>query len=389
MHAKRPRSLAATLVALAARTGLAAWAGLAAWLALASWAAPAAEGAIDVQISNQTGRPAGSIYVMLDGGASSDGQLGNEEPVKLSAIAKRGFTLSSFTGGRIFFSFGSPVNNAEPPQSRIRYDKVELTYPGVANLTAVDFFGIPFKLQALGSGGRTLGQLAYTAPADTIERALLAIPGARRALVTTGGAFARFLSPQLSPTSYPSFEPYIRSLSGQRVIVRGSFFGTPFQTFVYSGRFEPNGSIVLSGTVTPQGGRPAPGQAVSVNGSSLPSAIYTVDGPYSWGGATHMVSDNDVYAAIYRDLISGFAWGYWGGRYGNDSGKWLGKPPFAAARRRRTRYATYNQYAAAIYRYSNAYGFSFSDTGPKKVQLPLEGAATLRITILPDRAKRR
>lgn len=41
-----------------------------------------------------------------------------------------------------------------------------------------------------------------------------------------------------------------------------------------------------------------------------------------------------------------------------------------------------------IYRYSSAYGFSFSDTAPKKVQLPLN-AATLRITILPDVASRR
>lgn len=372
------------------RVKLASSVGLTLAALVAAWVVPVADAAITVQFSNQTGRPASDIYVMLDGGSSSDGQLSNEIPVKLSAIARTGFALSSLAGGRIFFSFGSPVNSAEPPQARIRYDKVELTYPGVANLTAVDFFGIPFKLQALNNDGKTVGQLAYTAPTNTIERTLLAIPGARRALVTTGsGAFARFLSPQLSPSSYPSFVPYVHSLSGQRVIVRGSFFGTPFQTFVYSGKFEPNGSIVLSGTITPKGGQPAQGEPVSVSGSSLPSAIYTVDGPYSWAGATHMVSDNDVYSAIYRDLVAGFAWGYWGGRYGNDSANWLGKPPFAAARKTRTRYATYNEYAAAIYKYSDAYGFSFSDTGPKKVQLPLEGATTLRITILPDATKRR
>jgi hypothetical protein len=73
-----------------------------------------------------------------------------------------------------------------------------------------------------------------------------------------------------------------------------------------------------------------------------------------------------------------------GGRYGNDSAKWVGKPPFAAARAASRPYTTFNRYAAAIYKYSNAYGFSFSDTLPKKVQLPLDGAATLRITILRD-----
>ena len=76
---------------------------------------------------------------------------------------------------------------------------------------------------------------------------------------------------------------------------------------------------------------------MTVRGPSLPGAIYSVDGPYEWGGQTHLVSENDVYAAIYRDLISGFAWGYWGGRYGDDSARWSGKPPFAAARERRTR----------------------------------------------------
>lgn len=124
---------------------------------------------------------------------------------------------------------------------------------------------------------------------------------------------------------------------------------------------------------------------IDVTISALPRAIYTVDGPYEWGGRTRHVSDNDVYAVIYRDLIAGFAWGYWGGKYGNDIAQWQNKPPFAAARKTKTSYATYNQYAAVVYKYSDAYGFSFSDTGPKKVQLPLSAAQKLQITILPDR----
>jgi len=73
-----------------------------------------------------------------------------------------------------------------------------------------------------------------------------------------------------------------------------------------------------------------------------------------------------------------------GGKYGNDSSHWTGKPPFADARATTTPYASFNEYAAVIYKYSNAYGFSFSDTLPKKIVLPLDDAATLRITILPD-----
>jgi Beta-1,3-glucanase len=355
----------------------------------AAIAASSAEAGIDVQIVNQTGRPDRSLYVMLSGGSSIDGRLPDNAPVRLSDLVERRFTLSSISGGRIYFSFGSPVNDAEPPAAPIRYDKVELTYPGVANLTAVDFFAIPFRLQTLNARGRVQGTLGYSAPTNTIVQALLRIPGARRALVrTAGGQFARVLSPQLSPTSYPSFRPCVDSLAGRRVVVRGAFFGTPFQTFTYAGTFASDGSITLTGTITPSGGHPAPGQALSVAGPALAPAVYTADGPYKWGGAVHHVSDNDVYAVIYRDLIAGFAWGYWGGRYGDDERGWTGKPPFEAARSAPARYATYNQYAAVIYRYSDAYGFSFSDTGPKKVQLPL-GAPTLRITILADQRGRR
>jgi hypothetical protein len=354
--------------------------------ALAS-AAAAARAALHVQIVNQTGRPDRSVFVMLTGGSSGDGRMVDKVPVRLSAIARSGFSLDRLGAGRIFFSFGRAVNDAEPPDADVRYDKVELTYPGVANLTAVDFFSIPFRLEAVDRRGRTHAKLTYSAPTDTIIHALLAIPGARRALISTsGGGFARVLSPQLKPLAYPRFGPYVHSMAGKRIVVRGAFYGVPFQRYVYSGVFARDGSITLHGAITADGHRMA-GQALSVTGRSLAGSIYTVDGPYSWGGAVHHVADNDVYAAIYRDLIAGFAWGYWGGRYGNDSGNWLGKPPFAAARRARPRGAAYNEYAAVIYRYSNAYGFSFSDTGPKKVQLPVN-QPTLRITILPDRPRR-
>src|SRR3954452_11259820 len=105
--------------------------------------------ALDVRIVNHSGRPADHVYVMLHGGSSTDGKLTNDAPKRLSDIAGRDFRLGSLPGGRIFFSYDDPVTAAEPPRSKTRYDKVELSIPGVANLTAVDFFGIPFRLEAL------------------------------------------------------------------------------------------------------------------------------------------------------------------------------------------------------------------------------------------------
>ena len=103
------------------------------------------------------------------------------------------------------------------------------------------------------------------------------------------------------------------------------------------------------------------------------------------------VTTNDVYAAIYRDLITGFDFGYMGGKYGSNSGAWYGttpyNPPYAAARKANDGY--YNQYASIIAANADAYGFPFQDVN-QKVQVFLNpdashnNVAALRITILPD-----
>src|SRR6266511_5052079 len=228
------------MVAARMRTGfmVLALSLIAVWTLLA----PSAR-ALDVRLINRSGHPADRVYVMLHGGSSSDGKLSDDTPRRLSDIGGREFELSSLPGGRIFFSYGAPVTAAEPPRSKTRYDKVELSVPGVANLTAVDFFGIPFRLNALDGHGRSLGKLGFDAPTTTIRRALLHIDGARGALVKTrNGRFARILSPQLSEGSYPSFARDIKAMAGRRVTLRGAFYGTPYQEFVYSGRFASDGS---------------------------------------------------------------------------------------------------------------------------------------------------
>jgi len=98
------------------------------------------------------------------------------------------------------------------------------------------------------------------------------------------------------------------------------------------------------------------------------------------------VSYNDVYAAIYRDLVAGFDFGYVGGKYGSNSADWYGTtpfhPPYACARN--TDDGFYNKYASIIAANSDAYGFPFSDRN-QQVQVALNSAVkTLRITILPD-----
>jgi hypothetical protein len=341
--------------------------------------------AFNLQVVNNSGQPAQSVYLELQNGSSSDGQLLNEQPKPLSQITNSTFSMEAISAGRLYVSFGAPVKTNEEPLAPTRYDKIEFTNPGVANLTAVDFFAIPFDLQGLDGSGAQVGEaLTYRCYTATVLRALRAL--APSAEVDSGGQFVRFLSPQLSPTSYPSMAPYVHSMVGQTIEVNDTFASetVSLKKISYSGTFQPDGSITLNGTLKPKGAPATSGLAVEIPGSTLPEAIYTGNGAFTVGGKAADVSENNEYSVIYRDVVAGFALGYWGGRYGNNTADWLGKPDFAAARSASAPYATWDEYASAIGEYSGAYGYSFHDLGPTAVTIPLGSVATLRLTIDPD-----
>jgi hypothetical protein len=347
-------------------------------------AAPAS--AVNVQIVNSSGRPASSIYLLLEKGSSSDGQLQEDTPKLLSEINDSTFSLGAISGARLYFSYDAPVKDNEPPSAPTRYDKIELTNPGVADLTAVDFFAIPFNMQSLDSGGATVGDaVGYRCYTSTIVQKLREIGPA--AEVTNGGQFVRFLSPQLAAEgSYPSLAPYIESMAGQTIHVDDTFAkeGEGAKQLSYEGTFEPGGSITLTGTIT-TGGTPAQGLPLHIDGATLPQGVYTGDGAFTVGGAAADVSQNNEYSVIYRDIVAGFGLGYWGGKYGDDSANWLHQPNFAAARLSSSPFPVYSLYASTIAEYSSAYGYSFSELGPDEVTVPLEASvATLRVTIDPD-----
>lgn len=353
--------------------------------ALALGATPAS--AVDVEVLNSSGRPSSSIYLMLQGGGSSDGQLPSETPEPLSQIKDQTFSLGSISGGRLYVSYGAPVRTNEPPAAPTRYDKIELTNPGVADVTAVDFFGIPFDLQSLDASGATVGDaLGYRCFTSTLVPRLHAIGPA--AEVSQDGQFVRFLSPQLAAEgSYPSLAPYIESMVGKTVEVNDVFGheNEPAKAIVYKGTFEAGGSITLTGTITSPHTPLTSGLPVRVEGATLPSAVYTGDGAYTVGGEAADVSQNNEYSVIYRDLVAGFGLGYWGGRYGNNSAAWMHQPNFAAAWPAAPPFTAWSLYASTIAEYAPVYGYAFSELGPAEITAPLEASvATLRVTIDPD-----
>lgn len=365
---------------------------------------------ITVKIVNNTPVASCNVYVLLTHDSSSLGDsvtgIQFDAPTQLSSISNGQFKTTQLTSGRLIFSYYGPVaSNQDPNLASVRFDKVELTYPGAANLTAVDFFGIPFKLQSLDINSNVLQTLAYYTSTNTLVPLLTAIatntkvqttcpaatPGCTSGTPCTG-SFARVLSPSILPSSssdYPSMQPYVISVKGQTVTIAGTYegpIGLSPNTYKYTGTFsQDDGSITLSGTMT--AGSP---KTLKVVGTTLASAIYTINGSYTVENNPAQVSDNDVYAAIYRDLVSGFDFGYVGGKYGSNSNAWYGttpyNPPYACARS--TNDGFFNQYASVIAANSDAYGFPFSDVN-QHVQVGLNSGGTgpvhtLVITILPD-----
>lgn len=349
--------------------------------------------ALEVEIVNNSTVDPSQVWLSLYNGPSADGKLPNNTPVTLQSLGDSTFELNAITAGRLYVAYGTQgVDINTTTSTPIRNDKVEFTNPGVANLTAVDYFGIPMDLQTLDSGGNVLETLAYRCYTNTVAGALQALPGGAASVInTSANTFSKVMSPLLSNT-WPLMTGYVQSMSGQQITVDAQFDGDPnrnmpAQTADMTGTFGADGSITLTGSFTTiSSGAVTPNQTLAIPGESIAQAIYTNNGSYTKNGAPGQVGDNDTFAVIYRNVVAGFALGYWGGKYGNSYTSWLRQPAFAAAWNSPPPFTPYyHQYGETITEYSDAYGFPFTDLSPTTVQAGLgSNVATMRITINPD-----
>ena len=176
---------------------------------------------ITVQIVNNSAVNSNNIYVLLtsNNGTAQVSGITCGTPTLLSSLANSRFTLTAIQAGRLTFSYYNQVAaNQQLVTPSPRFDKVEFTYPGTANLTAVDFFGIPFKMETLDASGNVIQTLNYYTSQNTLLASLLAL--APTALVNTSaknGTFARILSPSVQASAYPSLQNYVKSVYGQSV----------------------------------------------------------------------------------------------------------------------------------------------------------------------------
>lgn len=385
------------LVRSRSRRALLAAAGVLTALAL-----PASASALTFHIVNESGRPPSEVFVdIAAGGTFEVPGFTNNVPVALSSIPGGEVTINKLISGRVYVSYGAPVQEGVTIQSPTRFDWAELTVTPVpedaANLTAVNQFAIGMRLTTLGANGEELESVGSTY-ANTIFDALQGIPGGPESTVRgANGEILRVLSPDNPGSAYPPLTEYVKSMAGQTIKLHTAFFGTPFTTSEYSGEFEPDGSISLNGNERFEENGEVKEKAapvINLGGQELTEEIYT-------GGNT----PNDLQGAVRRDLLAGFSLGLWGGKYGNGNdalafctnpnttplGSWcptgFNVPAFAEARTTPAPFPAYEGYASVINQYSDIYGNPYSDAS-KKVQVALDQphVKTLQLTILPDSA---
>ncbi|MEI8080858.1 MAG: beta-1,3-glucanase family protein [Actinomycetes bacterium] len=362
--------------------------------------APCADGTSGMTISlvNNTGRsdsevfwylqqqPAGYTYPELVAGP-------------FTMAAKKSISCSSLTAGQIYFtiggtgSVGAPQPHVADPKKQAQYSApsilwetkrfqtVELTYPGMANLTAVDMIGAPVDMATSGGDSRV-----FTCYTDKLQAALKktldATPGANYSniVVTNGGQFVRLLSPNINPGTpgYPTFDAYLKSLAGATLRIKATKgVHYAWYTYDYSGTVAADGSIVLR---TSQAA--VPNQAITIPAGSLTgntgapdtTGIYGNNSPYYLGSdkaTAHHVGENDAYAAVYRDLVAGFDYGFWRKGGPNDSSAFntsTSPGPFAGSQPSNPSF--YNAWAAALWPAmetifaASPYAFSSSGKSP-------------------------
>lgn len=292
-------------------------------------------------------------------------------------------------------TYAQPSPDTEPK----RFQTVELTIPGIVNLTAVDMVGIPIDMQT--SDGTSRVWKCYTDVVQTqLKQSLKAVGGDYSKTVRTGtdGEFLRLVSPNvvsgLNPSGYPTFDSYVSSLEGETLKV-SRVKGVDFSPYgySYSGVVEADGSIVLKPTDPKSKDQtltiPA-GSLTSNNGVPANTGIYGNNSPYTLGtsATNHYVGENDMYAAVYRDVVAAFSYGFWSKTGGNDSSTFstqVAPGPFAGAQPNNPNF--YNAWAAALWPVTGAYGFAFEDTfnpGHRNPAIPVVASGSLTLTLQPD-----
>lgn len=350
---------------------------------------------------------------------SSAGPLALTTAYSLASIGNDGIELSHLWGGVVYVSLGKVMTsnrsdapsflNTTDPDYATRWDKFEITYNAqggdVANLTGINSFAIPFELRTYKTG--VLHQsLGYEVDGETMIALLQATATNDSAVLRdTHSNFLRVVGPTaygapgIGP--YRSFDAYITAVSSTVIRISDLYSGpgttprTTTQHYDFTARISENGDMtIIGGSLTPGG--IGTNHTIVIDSADLAYHIYANNPIYTVDDTESSFADNDVYAAVVRDVLSGFAIGFVGSAvinpvsgvaFGEDiSSNWYAAIQHMAFSDVQPHQPFYNAYAEAFWRYSDTYGFPFSDRLNKPVQAALNPVLvdTLEVVILDD-----
>lgn len=325
---------------------------------------------------------------------------------------------------------GLPTVQPSFDTSLYRFANIEFAYPGQGDMTNVDQFSFPVGLSVFAPGATSPSagtsysgttceivadlQQAVASQGDNADWAQVRVTDAN-------GDFVRVLAPKQRARQpdvtngvpnpfrqgWPSMLAYVQSMAGRQVTVEGLF--TPASSnpnvdqtgwFSYAGSFDADGNVTLNGTIGApvangpgNGGRPgeqvtmqASSQDVNADGTvvgldGIAAGIYDQNSQYSVGGVNRNgftngepdpAAPDDVYNSLYRDFITAFTYGYWGGRYGDNARDfWYrfdppfapegGQEAFAAARSGADGFVAWNLWAEVLFGYSTNYAIPYGE----------------------------
>lgn len=182
----------------------------------------------------------GSITAGALSGLSQNGTVTSPYTGKTRTIYQ--FTVDTLSSGRLLVSLGTAItysDNTAPTATNqtMRWDKIEFGYPGSgADLTSIDFFGIPMQFDYLDANDNVLASMSYYTSTPTLLTSLYNLSPSTMANAfqqysnstlsfgwnpTSGSLtdFLRVIGPQTftgsngSPAPYPSFGGYLSELA--------------------------------------------------------------------------------------------------------------------------------------------------------------------------------
>ena len=167
----------------------------------------------------------------------------------------------------------------------------------------------------------------------------------------------------LTPADIRGLDAHVKGPKGQQLTIRGHAMG---QDYRYTGSFATDPSRSRRSGVADTDRSESVALAADVcEGQFACRQCGNETGRYLWNNSPYYVggqlhSGNDVYGAVYRDLVAGFAlWILGSPSYGNDSGRFNVSAAPGPSEAAQPNAVNYNPWAAALWPLTDAYGFPY------------------------------